>query len=350
MAKVNFEAVATAAEELRGAGQRISVRTVTKQLGGGSPNDVLKHIREWKAGRPLVRIAETDLDSRITTAIAEQMQRVAVAAAAIAEERAADVEDDLSVLVEAQQAAEQQIETLTVERDIARQRAEELASQLADVQATAERSAQAMSEQIVALRTELAGERSHQEKTASALARAEVRLESMPALQNEIERLRTILDASQQARQQAEQQAAVLAAKLDDSERHAGEIEIRASKAEQQAQKIITEAHAVAMKVSESAAALAGKLEDSERRSAEVEVRATKAEQQFIAITRELATANVAVQAGQARLESAARELDDAKKAATEARTAAKKSGEEAAELRGKYTASSAESPPGKAP
>jgi colicin import membrane protein len=53
------------------------------------------------------------------------------------------------------------------------------------------------------------------------------------------------------------------------------------------------------------------------------------------ALTRELVTANAIVQAGQARLESAARELEDAKKAVATAQAAAKKSGEEAAELRG---------------
>jgi colicin import membrane protein len=50
------------------------------------------------------------------------------------------------------------------------------------------------------------------------------------------------------------------------------------------------------------------------------------------------------VQAGQARLESAARELDDAKKAAADARAAARKSSEEAAELRGRSGAAPSKS------
>ena len=69
MAIVNFEAVATAAEALQAAGQRASVRAVTAAIGGGSPNAVLKLLGEWKAGRPVVRAADTELDPKITAAI-----------------------------------------------------------------------------------------------------------------------------------------------------------------------------------------------------------------------------------------------------------------------------------------
>ena len=277
---------------LQVAGQRPSVRAVIAHLGGGSPNAVLKHLGEWKAGRPVVRIEDTALDARITSAIIDQMQRVAVAAAAAAEERAAGIEDDLQALAEAQQAAEQQIEALTAERDTSREQSEGLSRQLADVQANAERTQQHATEQAAAFRVELAGERKHQEQTAAALVKAEVRLEALPDLHTEIARLRAVLDTEGKARVAAEQQAAVLAAKLD----------------------------------------------------AAIE-RATRAESRVDQTARELVSANAAVQAGQARLESAAREIEDAKKAAAEARTAAKKSSEEAAELRGKLGISAA---PGK--
>jgi chromosome segregation ATPase len=290
MALVNFEAVAAAAEALQIAGQRPSVRAVIAHLGGGSPNAVLKHLGEWKAGRPVVRIEDTALDARITSAIIDQMQRVAVAAAAAAEERAAGIEDDLQALAEAQQAAEQQIDALTVERDTSCEQTEGLVRQLADAQANAERIQQLAGEQAAALRAELAGERKHQEQTAAALVKAEVRLEALPDLHAEIERLRAVLDTEGKARVAAEQQAAVLAAKLDAAIDRATREESRVEQAEKQAQ----------------------------------------------ATARDLVSANAAIQAGQARLESAAREIEDAKKAAAEARAAAKKSGEEAAELRGR--------------
>lgn len=287
MAIVTFESVATAAEALQAAGQRASVRAVTAAIGGGSPNTVLKLLAEWKAGRPVVRIADTELDHRITDAIKTQMQRVAEQAASAAEERAANIEDDLQALVEAQAAAEQQITTLITERDTAQAQAANFVAQLTQAQADMNRAAEQATATANTLRNDLATERQRQESTAAALVRAEVRLEVVPGLQAEIERLRAALEADQQARQQAEKTAAVLSAKLEAAERRATEADARTGKAEAATTKAIEKAEAIA---------------------------------------RELVNANAIVQAGQARLESAARDLDTAKKAVTTAQ-AAKKSG-----------------------
>jgi chromosome segregation ATPase len=290
MAIVTFEAVATAAEALQAAGQRASVRAVTAAIGGGSPNTILKLLGEWKAGRPVVRAADTELDPKITAAIVEQMQRVATAAAAAAEERAAGVDEDLQALSEAQAAAEQQINALTAELDAATTTAAKLAEQLEVTQADASRAAEQATAAAAGLRQELATERQRQEAAAAALARAEVRLEAVPGLQAEIERLRTALEADQKARQLAEQSAAVFAAKLEAAERRATEAEARTVKAEAAAAQVITNAEAAA-------------------------------------------------QANQSRLESVLRELDAAKGATATATAAAQKSGEEAAELRGQLEA-----------
>ena len=113
MAIVTYEAVAAAAEALQGAGQRPSVRAVTAAIGGGSPNTVLKMLAHCKAGPPVVRVADTELAPKTTSAIAEQLQRVATAPAAAAEERAAATDDDLQALAEAHAQSEKQIATLT---------------------------------------------------------------------------------------------------------------------------------------------------------------------------------------------------------------------------------------------
>lgn len=139
MALVNFENVASAAEALQAAGQRASVRAVIAALGGGSPNSVLKMLAEWKAGRPVVRIADTELDHRITDAIKVQMQRVAEQAAAAAEERAGALDEDLQALAEAQAQSEQQIAGLTAERDEAQAQTVDFLEQLKEVQADAVR-------------------------------------------------------------------------------------------------------------------------------------------------------------------------------------------------------------------
>ncbi len=263
MALVSFQTVATAAETLQAAGQRPSVRAVIAALGGGSPNAVLKFLSEWKAGRPVVRIADTELDPRITDAIRVQMQRVAEQAAAVAEERASALDEDLQALVEAQAQAEQQIAALTTERDTAQAQAGDFFEQLKEAQAQAERDQEQTAQALAALRQELVSERQRQEHAAAALARAEVRMEALPALQAEAERLRVVLDTSEQGRIQAEQAAAVLKAKL----------------------------------------------EAAERRATEADARTARADVKADALANDLAGLNAALQASQARLEAAAREV-----------------------------------------
>lgn len=285
-----FETIAAAAEALQAAGQTVSVRAVTAAIGGGSPNTVLPLLREWKAGRPLIKASQTELDPKIGAVIGEQMQLVAAAAAKAAEERAASAEDDLQALSEAQTMSEKQINALLAERDDDMALMSEMKEQIQAAKAAAAAAAERTAAEAQTLRSDLATERQRLETANAALVRAEMRLEVVPGLNAEIERLKSALDASQAARQTAEQAAAVLAAKL----------------------------------------------EAAERRATEAEARNIKADAKAEAVARELVNANAVVQASQARLESAAREIEDAKKAASTANAAAKKAGEEAAELRGK--------------
>ena len=239
MAIVSFETVAAAAEALKISGQSPSVRNVTAKLGGGSPNSVLQHLNEWKAGRPVVRAAETALDSRITSAIADQMQRIASEAAAAAEERAKSVADDLQMLSEAQHAAEQQIALLIQERDAALELAHGQTQTIETAKADAERLKQAADKNAIALRNDVDKERARQEQASAALARAEVRLEAIPGLQEEINHLRTALEREQKTRVQAEQAAAVASARLLDAEKRAESAHEQAVDAAKQAEKTV---------------------------------------------------------------------------------------------------------------
>lgn len=256
MAIVSFETVAAAAEAIVAAGKRPSVRSVIAELGGGSPNQVLQHLNEWKGGRPVVRPAETPIDARITTAIAEQIQRVAAEASSAAEERAASSMEDLQTLSEAQHALEQQIEFLTSERDTALARADSLSAQLRALEASAIREQQHAVEQMTALSADLASAHARHEQTVSQLAKAEVRLEAIPNLQTEVERLRSLLEAESRGRTAAEQNAAVLAAKLDACEKRMVDLEARERKSDD----VLAEAHASVKKALEDAAELRGKV------------------------------------------------------------------------------------------
>jgi colicin import membrane protein len=215
MAIVTFETVAQAAEALQQAGSRPSVRALIAALGGGSPNSILRHLHEWQAGRPLVKVSEAEIDPGILAAIRNQIDRAAAEAAAIAEARAADAEDNLQLYVDAQTAAEQQIANLTAELDQARAQVSDISEQLTAAQRDAENERQHATATAAALRSELSEERERTNQAGAALARAEVRLEQLPALLGEVEKLRAALDDQHTARQSAEQQAAVNAAQLE---------------------------------------------------------------------------------------------------------------------------------------
>lgn len=302
MAIVTFESVAAAADTLQATGQRASVRAVIASLGGGSPNAVLRLLAEYKAGRPVVRINDTELDLRITDAIRVQMQRVSEQAAQAAEERAAGIDDDLQALAEAQAAAELQIATLTAERDTAQAQVANFFEQLKITQDEAERAAEQSAQAVAAVRSDLAGERARQEQAAAALARAEVRLEALPALQAEVERLRAALDASQQARTSAEQSAAVLVAKLEAADRRAEDADVRTAKVDARADALATEL----ARVNAALQACQARIETSVRDSADDAKKLGQVVQELADLKRQaqtVAAVKPAPEAGQGALE-----------------------------------------------
>lgn len=293
MAIVSFESVASAAEALQAAGTRPSVRNVIEELGGGSPNSVLKYLREWQSGRPLVRASDIELDESITSAIREQMQNVATEAAKAAEDKAAAVEDDLQTLTDAHAEAERTIEALKHAVEDLKSQAQVLTVELETAKSDAQRAVEQHVELVGELRNQVASERQRADVAAAKLTTAEVRLEALPAIQAEVEKLRAGIAELQESKQRAEQAAAVAQAKAE------------------------------ALEAAKAAS-------DARAADAEKEARAARQGEQH---------ARIAEQAAQARIESAVRELDQANKAIKEARAETKAAQAEASELRGQLLA-----------
>ena len=204
MALVNFEAVAAAAEAISKEGGKPSVRSVIAHLGGGSPNTVLPLLNEWKAGRVAVRSTDIELDPRIGQIIGELVKSASEQAARAAEERAADVQADAETVAEAGREAESRVQALEIQLAEAQQAIVVKERALEDAQAAAGIEAKNAQERINALQGQLGEERTRADLAVQAVAKAEVRLELIPGLQAEVERLKPF-----------EQQAAVLAANLD---------------------------------------------------------------------------------------------------------------------------------------
>lgn len=284
MALVTFENVAAAAEALVAEGGKASVRAVIAALGGGSPNAVLPLLNEWKAGRPLVRASDIALDPRIAQLIAEQINAASLQAAKTAEDKAADVQADAEAVAEAGREAEtraavleQTVESLTAE--VAGK-----ARALEDLALERERDAESAQEKISTLQIQLQSERQRADEAVQTVAKDEVRLQAIPKLEADVERLVKF-----------EQQSAVLTARLED------------------AQDVIA---------------------DLRQRLAAAENAAGVARDAGAKLGIELEQARIGEQSAQAKLESAARELEGAKSALAEVKAELKEARGEAKELR----------------
>ena len=286
MALVSFESVAAAAESLVAEGNKASVRAVIAVLGGGSPNSVLPLLNEWKSGRVAVRSTDVVLDPRFTALLAEQITAARVEAAKTAEEKAADVQADAEAVAEAGRAAEARAAELEKSLEQAQAVIVSKDRTLEALEIERARDQKAAQEKISTLTAQIDGERQRADKAVEKIAKDEVRLEAIPKLEAEVQRLAKF-----------EQIAAVQTAKLDDALALIDDLRQRLAAAE----KATTEARAATEKAS-----------------------------------REAEQARIGEQSATTRLESATRELESSKGQLVEAKAELKESREELKALRTK--------------
>lgn len=281
-ATITQEQVNAAADTIRAAGTKPTSRAVREALGGGSMATVLKFLQVWQSGQ--VRAAESPvvLPAGLQRALVDFIgQEVAGAKAELQDDLVATQQANGDLITE----SERQASTIELQ-------AEALESAQAEKAKLAGRLAQVESD-LTKAGADIAAERQAAEHARTELAKAQLRLEALPRIEAEADRLRVELQQERTAKVAAEQAAAVAFAKLE-------AMIDRAKKAE-------------------------GSTE--------------KAEKQATQAAQELSSARVQVQAQQTALDAAARESEDLRKQAKEARTDAKKSSEEAAELRGSLAA-----------
>lgn len=276
--KATYEAVAAAIEQIKAEGRSITVAAI-QAITGGSNSTIVLLRRKYQAERPTVLAAMTiEVDPQINALIAADKQRAVDKAGAEASRKIAELENDLDRNAEESEERRVLLEIWEVELEAAKGQLQSLAGQIDQLKADAEQIREA---------------HKHAQRE---LAKAELRLESLPRLEKETERLQAALDAERLVKTDAERREAVATAKAEG-------LAIALAGAEERER-----------------AALAAKAE-AEKQSAN----SRQAEQ----------TARIAEQAAQARLEAAAREIDAAKVSAAEARGEAKQAVNEAAELRG---------------
>lgn len=285
-ATITPEQVHAIADAIKAEGGKPTLRAVRERLGSGSMGTVATLLQQWRSGQERQTATNLVLPPSLQRVILEFMAAELSAARAPLEAELAEQQQAAADL-----AAENERQTGTIEGQASALEA------LAAEKATAEGKAEQLAADLAGAKEEAIRERQAAEQARTELAKAMLRLEAMPRLEEDLAVMRAELAKERQGRIEAEQQAAVLAAQKTDLEGR-----------------------------------LADAKGDIERVSQQLDKVQARAEQQAEA----LADARVAIQTYLAREKDLAVQIDTARKDADQARAAAQVAGEEAAQLRGK--------------
>lgn len=265
---ISYDQVATVADELVADGQKPTLLAVRERLGNtGSMNTIHKHFSAWQASqRPAAR-KSTEPNPRLLATLGAEMSKVAEEAAAEANAALAQALNEVAVMAANGEALE-------AERD-------DLAAQLLDMTSQRDTAVGKAGEQASEIdRLKLEASRLQEElgSVRRLLAQAELRLEAVPRLEQEIEAVRAQLVGEQAARAEAEKTAAVANAQRAAEETARQRAESRLTSAESredEARKELAEAHAAHQSTSD-------KLTEAVRAaaSAQAELRELRAQQQ----------------------------------------------------------------------
>lgn len=195
---LTFEAVAAAADFLVAAGLSPTVRKVRERIGHGSNNTIGTYIKQWSSQHQQHIVPAATLPPPMQKTLLDEIARQVSAACGLLEKQLAEENDNMQMVLD--------------ESEDRRVKLDSVASELVVLETRAQR----QDGQIDQLKTDLgeAREECRQERGATefvrqALARAQLQMESLPRLQDELDKLRNSLEEQQRGRVEAEKIAAV---------------------------------------------------------------------------------------------------------------------------------------------
>ena len=204
---ITQEEVNAVADQLRANGAKPTARAVREVLGGGSMATVLTHLQGWQSRQ--VRPPETQavlpvgLQRALVDFIAQEVASAKVTLEAdlvTAQQANQDLIAESERLAVALQREQSTVETLQADKA-------ELSGRLGQ-----------LTKDLEEVRAEAAAQREAAEHARTEKAKLDLRLEGVPRLETEIERLKTVLELERNAKVVAEQQAAVSQARLEKTE------------------------------------------------------------------------------------------------------------------------------------
>jgi chromosome segregation ATPase len=202
---ITYEQVAAAANAIKAQGGKATTRAVREALGTGSMATVLKFIQQWQGGQ--VRqsaVIDDTLDATIARAISNQIAVRLQSATADATAKLADLQTEVDALIIENERQVGEIVAQSIEFATLQSQYAQLTGRTQQLEADSAR-----------ITAELIDERRATESARVELAKAELRLEAVPKVEAEIEKLRAELLQARAHAAELHEAAAVATAKLD---------------------------------------------------------------------------------------------------------------------------------------
>ncbi len=255
-ASITYEQVAAIADSIKASGGKPNPRQVRERHGSGSLGTIHKLFQQWEAGQARQIEASLALPPTLQRAILEFMDQELATARSELELKLMDAQVAANDLATENERQVTQIEAL-----------EALIVELQEEKAGLAGRSEQLENDLLAAREEAGRERQNAESARTELAKAQLRLEAMPILENENKRLLAALDAERTARTDAERRAAAAEAKasglvdrLGDAQERQRESAADLAKVESERQRLASELGEL-QKEAKSAAVEIGKLD-----------------------------------------------------------------------------------------
>lgn len=220
-AKITQNEVSDTADRIRATGVKPTARAIREALGMGSMATVLKYLQVWQSNQTPPSEAPAILPPSLQKALADFIgQEVASARAALEADLVTAQQENGDLIAESERQSStiedqaQQLKTLESDKAALSGRLTELASSLEKIQLKEEQQRQAA------------------ENARTELAKLQVRLEALPLLEAEMERLRETVEAERVTRIKAEKAVAIASAKLDKTEAQVNDLKAWLTQAE----------------------------------------------------------------------------------------------------------------------
>ena len=254
---ITFEQFSAAADSIVSHGGKVTSRSVREILGAGSMGTICKFLQQWRNGqiRQSQSINDT-IDPSVISAISNQIANRVQESNTELMTRIADLQAEFDIIIAENERLTDENELQTAELAVQHEQRAALTGRIQQLEADANRN-----------EADLLAERQTSEATRVELAKAELRLEAVPKIESENEKIRAELFQARTLAAEFHEVAAVATAKLEAElvQRKISEAHLYESTAREiaAAQEAATNARAEAKISGEEAAELRGQLAEA---------------------------------------------------------------------------------------